>query len=131
MRFLRFSIRRLLLLTGLIAVLLYFLLIRPVSVAKGFVYKLEHAAPPEISKYLDNMNMDTDGAHVEGILDKRSWADVFTFRQTFTISVVRPDPESSTREIVENHVCYSTPFGVKQQEQYVYEEVKEKQSQFL
>ena len=125
MRFLRFSIRRLLLLTGLVAVLLYVLFIRPVTIAKSFVYKLEHAAPTEITEYLDNVSMDTDGAYVEGVFNERSWADGFRCRQTFAISVVRPDPEISTAEMIEMHLCTSTPFGVNQQEPYL--QVREKQ----
>ena len=125
MRFLRFSIRRLLLLTGLIAVLLYVLFIRPVTVAKSLVYKLEHAAPTEISKYLDNVSMEMDGGHVECGLDERSWEDVFRCRQTFSISVVSPT-KRPTIEIVEIHPCYSTPLGVEQPEMYVHVQTREK-----
>jgi hypothetical protein len=96
-----------------------------VTVAKSFVYKLKHAAPTEITKYLDNVSMDTDGAYVEGVLNERSWADIFTCRQTFAISVGRPDPERSTAEIIEKHACTSTPFGVNQQEPYL--QAREKQ----
>lgn len=105
--------------------MLYVLFIRPVTVAKSFVYKLEHAAPTEIAKYLDNVSMDTDGAHVEGTLDERSWADIFRCRETFAISVVRPDPDRSTVEMIEKHLCTSTPFGVNQQVPYL--KVREKQ----
>jgi hypothetical protein len=125
MRLLRFSIRGLLLLTGLVAVLLYVLLIRPVTVAKSFIYTLEHAAPTEITKYLDDVDIGTDGVHVEDVLNERRWADIFTCRQTFGISVVRPDPELSTAEIIEQHACTSTPFGVNQQEPYL--KVRERQ----
>jgi hypothetical protein len=124
MRFLRFSIRRLLLLTGLVALLLYVLFIRPVTVAKEFIHTVQTADPKEISKYLNNMY--GEAAHVECVLDERSWADVFSFRQTFVISVVRPDPESSAVEMVENHACCGTPFGVMQQESHVYVETREK-----
>src|SRR5215813_13544613 len=101
MRFLKFSIRRLLLLTGLVAVLLYFLFIKPATVAKEFIHTVQTADTKEISKYLNNMY--GEAAHVEGVLDERSWADVFSFRQEFVILVMRPDPESSTREFVQNH----------------------------
>ena len=114
MRFLRFSIRRLLILTGLVAVLLYLLFIRPVTVAKEFVHTVQTADPKEMSKCLNNMY--GEAASVECVLDKRSWADVFSFRQAFVIFVMRPDPESSTREEIEGHSCCGTPFGVMQQE---------------
>ena len=126
MRFPRFSIRRLLLLTGLVAVLLYVLFTRPMTLAKSYIYKLQHAAPAEITKSLDYVSMDTDGAYTEGKLVERSWADVFICRQTFVISLVRPDSEKPRLEEVENHYCTSTPFGVSQQEAYVYLEVREK-----
>jgi hypothetical protein len=92
--------------------------IRPVTVANRFVYKLEHAVPSEITKYLDDVYIGTDEAHVEGVLNERSWADVLRCRRTFAVSVVGPDPESSARETVEDHLCYSTPFGVTQEELY-------------
>jgi hypothetical protein len=125
-RFLRFSIRRLLLLTGLIAVLLYLLFIRPVKVANDFVQTVRTADPKEIGKYLDNMKGESP--HVEYALEERSWADVFSFRQTFAISVVRPVPGKSTIEEVENHPCCGTPFGVAQQQTYV--TAREKHSGF-
>jgi hypothetical protein len=124
MRFLRFSNRQLLLFTGLVAVLLYVLFIRPVTVAKSFVYKLEHTAPTEITKYLGDVDIGTDGVHVECVLNERSWADIFRCRQTFVVSVVGADPESSTRETVEDHFCSSTLFGVTQEEPY--ESVRDK-----
>ena len=125
MRFLRFSIRRLLLLTGIVAVVIYVLFIRPVTVAKDFVYTLEHAAPAEITKYLDYVNSDTDGAYVEGVLNERTWTDVFTCRQTFVIAVVCPTA-IPTEELLDKHDCISTPFGVNQQEKNVYVELREK-----
>jgi hypothetical protein len=124
MRLLRFSIRRLLLLTGLVGVLLYLLYIRPVTVAKEFIHTMQTADVKEISRYLENVG--GEAAHVECVLNERSWADVFSCRQTFVISLVSPDPVTSTIDTVENHHCYSTPFGVKQQAEYVYVEAREK-----
>ncbi len=113
MRFIRFSLRRLLILTGLVAVLLYVLILRPTAIAKNFAHEMEVAAQTDfkaVSKqYFQGMR--TDGASLEITLSPRSVTDVVRGRQQFSINMVRPTGKDA---MVNLHDFYATPIGVNE-----------------
>jgi hypothetical protein len=92
MRFLRFSLRRLLLFTALVAAALYVLILRPPAVARRFAHELEVAAQGDFEsvsrQYFGGMR--TDEARLEFELRPRRWRDVLRCRQEFEIRMVRP-----------------------------------------
>src|SRR4051812_19576028 len=114
MRFLKFSLRRLLILTGLVAVLLYVLYLRPTAVAKQFIHKIETSTDLESVSTQYFAKMRTDGASVEGDLQKRTWIDVVECRQRFAIRMKRAIPNTNDKQfVVANQDLYATPVGVQ------------------
>src|SRR5689334_13197949 len=109
MRFLRFSIKRLLILVAVVAVLIYALVLRPTVIAKQMIHEAETATDLKAisDRYFDGM--DADNARAEGELGQRTWADIFTCRQSFVIRMTRPMPTNKEQLIVSNHDCYATP----------------------
>jgi hypothetical protein len=124
MKFIRFSIRRLLILTGLVAVLLYVLLLRPVAIAKDCIQEVQTVTDlkPLSEKYFSGLLRD--GETLQGCdLEPRTWADIFACRQRFTIRMEshgRPpvDPVDYSHEVQTTIYirCFSTPFRIKVKE---------------
>lgn len=112
MRFLRFSIRRLLILTALVAVLLYVLLIRPVAIAKEFAHEIETSTDLATLSDKHFGGMDSNGARVDAYLSDRTWANVFKCQQNITITMMHPMPSDRNRLLISKHHYYSTPLGI-------------------
>ena len=110
MRFFGFSIRRLLLLTGLVAVLLYLALIRPVAVAKQFVLAKRQAAFEHLAnhKFADEI----DKASVEAEMEPRTWKDIAKCQQRFAL-VVHFERTADNRSWIAYFDNCATPFGVR------------------
>lgn len=125
MRFLRFSIRRLLFLTGLVAVLLYVFYVRPTSLAQQFAVELDAATKSHLKvigqEYLDKLR--SDGRVIELKLHERSWSDVVRGRQLFSVStVVESQPEwSPTTKFFSTRSYQARISGVKEVGQVVFE----------
>jgi hypothetical protein len=114
MRFIRISLKRLLLLVALVSVLLYVLVLRPVAIAKQFTHKIEVNTDLESvsDQYFDGMRLD--GTSVGGDLEKRTWTDIFKCRQRFSIRMKGPLPNTNgKRFVIAIHDFYSTPLGVQ------------------
>ena len=109
----RFSLRRLMAVTALVALLIYMLLLRPTAVAKRFARDMEIAAQTDfksVSKqYFDNMR--TDKSSLEGRLRPRNWSDVLGCRQIFHIRVERRT-DTENQWLVSQRDFYATPIGV-------------------
>ena len=120
MRFLRFSIRRLLIFTALVAIALYVLFIRPMVIAKAFINEIKTSTDLEsVSKeYFDGMR--TDGARIDGELAERTWSDILHFRQDFAITMVRAAGPPSNGQLVCTHQ-YRASFGIKERGRPVFE----------
>jgi hypothetical protein len=118
MRFVRFSLKRLLLLVTLVAALLYALIIRPVAIAKQCIYEVQTSTGLKAvaEEYFGGAPLDN--ARVEADLDTRTWADVLKCRQNFAISVTQPVPSDDKQLIVSHHEFYATPLGINHK--YVY-----------
>jgi hypothetical protein len=113
MRFLRFSIKRLFLLTTVVAVVLYLFYLRPSVVARQFAQEIDAATQSHVKEigqeYFDSLN--ADGRVVEVNLYPRSWSDILMCRQAFSISIaVSAQPEGKT---VCTRLYRSTAFGVE------------------
>jgi hypothetical protein len=115
MRFIRFSLRRLLIVTALVAVLLYVLLLRPTAVARNFAHKMEVATQTDFEsvsrQHFDGMR--TDGAILEVKFYPRSWTHVLGCKQLFSINMTRPTNEQN-KWLVSVRDFYATPTGVKE-----------------
>jgi hypothetical protein len=113
LRFIRFSLRRLLILTALAAALLYVLILRPVIVAKQFTRQIETSTDLESVSRRYFSEMRTDGARIKSDLRKRTWMDVFECRQRFSINMKSAIPNTNDKQfVIANHDLYATPFGV-------------------
>jgi hypothetical protein len=125
MRFLRFSLRRLLILTGLVAVMLYGLYLRPTVIAKQVIQEVQTVTDlKRISeKYFDGV-LFRDGETLQGCdLEPRMWTDIFACRQRFTIRMEyhwrhSMIPVDYRHEILTTIYvrCYSSPFRIKVKE---------------
>src|SRR5215213_10049863 len=115
MGFIRFSLRRLLLLTALVAVALYALFLRPTAVAKRFAHEMEVAAQTNFESVSEQyfQGMRTDGAILEVQLHPRSWNHVLRCKQLFSINMMRPT-DKQNRWLVSVHDFYATPTGVNE-----------------
>ena len=111
MSFIRFSLRRLMILTALVAVLLYVLILRPTAVAKNFAHEMEVAATTDFKSLSQQyfQGMRTDGANLEFQLKPRSATDVLRCRQAFSVNMVRP---TGKKDIASVYDFYATPIGV-------------------
>src|SRR5262245_29983824 len=116
MRVPRFSIRWLLVLTALVAMLLYVLYLRPTVVARNYVQQMQMAAKGDLSgvsrQYFNNMNIE--GAKLDARLQPRSWPHVFKCQQLFTINMALPVPGKSGEWIVGVRDYCATPLGVQE-----------------
>jgi hypothetical protein len=112
MRFLRFSLRRLLILTALVAVLLYLLTLRPSAVAKQFI-RTRTLSDSELLTRRSFGNQFTDEARTEGVLEARSWEDVLKCRQRFTLKIVK-QRITDDQFLVAYFDFYATPIGVQE-----------------
>jgi hypothetical protein len=123
MRFLRFSLRRLLILTGLVAVMLYVLYLRPTVIAKQVIQEVQTVTDlkPLSEKYFSGV-LFRDGETLQGCdLEPRTWADIFACRQRFTVRMMgtyhlRIEPPEPDRTFIIHFRCYSTPFRIKLKE---------------
>jgi hypothetical protein len=125
MRFLRFSIKRLLILVAIVAALLYFLKTRPVTNAEQFIHEVQTATDlrPISEKYFGGERVEggvlIDGGTLQGCtLEPRTWTDIVTCRQRFTIIKIAPyhiliDPPGRDGRVITRYSCYSTPFNTK------------------
>src|SRR5690349_20539671 len=111
MRFLRFSIRRLLLLTGLIAILLFLLLIRPVTLARQFVLKQRQSEAERVHS-MKLAKLDPNETSIKGEMDARTWKDILQCQQRFTVKV-SGETYDNRPYVVYFDYC-ATPFYVKQ-----------------
>ena len=122
MRFLRFSLRRLLIVTGLVAVLLYVLILRPTVIAKQFIQEVQTSndVNPILKKYFYGVVRDAE--KFEGCnLEPRTWADVFACKQRFTVIMrgtyhLQIEPPEPDRTYFTHYRCYTTPFRIKLKE---------------
>jgi hypothetical protein len=114
MRIIRFSLRWLLILTALVAVLLYILLLRPVAMAKQFTQKLE--TPSTLESVIDQyFGKNIRMVNVEGELQERTWTDIYRCRQRFSIRLKKPKPNTNGKTVLA--LCrdfYATPIGVQE-----------------
>jgi hypothetical protein len=111
MRFLRFSIRRLLILTGLVAAVLYLSIVRPVAVAKQYILTKRQTESELITRKSFG-NQFTDEANIEGQLGARTWEDLFKCRQRFTIKIAQ---ETSDNQMKVAYLDFcATPIGVRE-----------------
>ena len=115
MRIIRFSLQRLLILTALVAVLLYALLLRPVAIAKRFTRQLETPTGLEsvIAQYFGK-KIPMDRVSVESECQKRTWTDIYRCRQRFSIGLKKPKPNTNGKTVLA--LCrdfYATPIGVQ------------------
>lgn len=113
MRFLRFSIKRLFLLTTVVAVVLYLFYLRPSVVARQFAHEIDASTQSHVKEigqeYFESLN--ADGRVVEVNLYPRSWSDILQCRQAFSISIaVSSQPSGKT---VCTRQYKSTAFGVE------------------
>ena len=112
----RFSLRRLLAGTALVAVTLYVLLVRPTVVAKKYAHEMRSAAQTNFKsvsvQYFENMR--TDKATLQVGLSPRTWGDVLRCKQDFQVALVRPTDKKS-QWLISRRYFYATPFGVKDQ----------------
>ena len=114
MRIIRFSLRRLLILTGLVAVVLYVLYLRPVALAKQFTHQIETSTDlKSVSAQYFNERR-TDGASVESTLAKRTWSDVFKCRQRFSVRFKGPANAHDNRIFASCRDFYATTIGVQE-----------------
>ena len=115
MRFLRFSLRRLMVLVGVVAALLYGLYLRPIAIAEQFVREMETAKDlaPLSDKYFDGMA--SRGATVTGYLQDQTWANLVGCRREIALRLERPAPSDKNRVLISRHRYYSTPFGIRQE----------------
>jgi hypothetical protein len=130
MRFLRFSLRRLLILVAIVATLLCFLKTRPVTIAEQFVQELQTTADlkPISEKYFHGEQVEggvlIDGGLLQGCkLEPRTWADIFACRQRFTVTMIKTyrlplEPPFPDRRLTTYYNCYSTPFNTKFKNHY-------------
>src|SRR5262245_18241275 len=109
----RFSLRRLLVLTGLFGVLLYVLILRPTSLAKSFGHEREVTAQTDFKSVSEQYfnGMRTDEAVLEVKLQPRSWIHVLRCEQPFSVEMMRPTAEGKLWLACECNF-YATPFGV-------------------
>src|SRR6476646_4347403 len=114
MRFIRFSLRRLLILTAFVAVLLYLLILRPTAMAKHFI-RTRTLSDSELLTRRSFGNWFTDEATTEGVLEARSWEDVLKCRQRFTLKIAK-QRITDDQFLVAYFDLYATPIGV----QYMY-----------
>jgi hypothetical protein len=105
-----------LILTALIASLLYLLLYRPTRLARSFIHKQQTASQIDLQafsdKYYDGMN--ADGAEWEMKIYPRQWKDVIACRQYFSISMSQPDPAKNELSLVGIAYLCASPFGVSE-----------------
>jgi hypothetical protein len=125
MRWFRFSVRRLLLLTAVVAVLLYCLYLRPPLVAKQYAADLKTVAAANLqsasNEYFDGVPAQ-DGSTLEISNYARRWRDVWACQQRFTIRLVTPSQPNQF--IVANRDLVATPLGIKDSNK-IYLEVRE------
>jgi hypothetical protein len=125
MRFLRFSLRWLLIITGLVAVLLYVLILRPTVIAKQVIQEIQTVTDlkPLSEKYFSGVLIRGRETLQGCDLEPRTTADIFACRQRFIIRMEshwRPSihPVDYSHEMLTTVYlrCYSTPFRIKVKE---------------
>ena len=95
--------------------LLYVPFLRPVAVAKKFTHEIETSTDLKSVSQRYFSNMRTDGASMEGDLQERTWTDVFTCRQKFSVRMKRAIPNTNDKRfLVSNHDFYATPVGIQE-----------------
>ena len=116
MRLIRFSLRRLLIITALAAVLLYVLYLRPVAIAKQFIHEFETSTDLDSVSRQYFRGMNYDKATLESELQKRTWSDVFRCRQNFTITMKRMSLNIPTSKhfVFRSRDYYATPIGIQE-----------------
>jgi hypothetical protein len=114
MRFVRFSLRWLLILAAFVSASLYVFYFRPTAAAKEFCHAVDLEAQSNCesvgNKYFGGMNWG--GASLEHRIYSRSWSDFLHCRQRFSLSMAArtlPDGE----QLVATRDYYSTLFGVR------------------
>lgn len=115
MRFFRFSLRRFLVFTAVVAVALYVLILRPPALAKKFAQDLEGRAQVNFKavgkKYFGGW--PTAGSHLEFELRPRSWRDVLRCRQEFPMRLVGP-PDPDNVRLLSVRDFLASPIGVSE-----------------
>lgn len=109
MQFLRFSLQSVLVTIAVAAALLYQGYMRPVAVAKQYIFDVENDS--RVVRLIDGHSKE--GAFIDGHLKERTFMDLLECRQNFVITMVRH--KQSVGMPVENCTYYNfhaTPFGV-------------------
>lgn len=117
MKLLRFSIRRLMIVVGAVAVLLYLLVVRPLAMARAFARNVENAAnddPAAASKKWFQGFRTTNETKFEYELLERKWGHIVTGRQIVEVRLVTPEKERSNSFFVERRRYLATPMGIQE-----------------
>ena len=115
MRVVRFSIRRLLVLTTLVALVLYFL-VRPSVVARNFAHIIENEAkqnPHQASRDYFGF-ATTSPVTVATTLHPRTWREVLTGRQRFTLEMITPLENEKGVFLVDSREYCGTHLGIRE-----------------
>lgn len=115
MHVIRFSLRRLLVLTTLVALVLYFL-VRPSVVAKNFARRVENEAkqnPHQASREYFGF-ATTSPVTVTTMLHPRTWREVLTGRQRFTLEMITPLENRTDEFLVDLREYCGTHLGIRE-----------------
>jgi hypothetical protein len=99
---------------GLVAVLLYLLILRPMAVAKQFIHTMEASTDlGHLTREYFGENIRMDTVSVKGTLQKRTWTDMFSCRQRFNIKLMKPKPNTDGKTVLALRRDFdASPFGV-------------------
>lgn len=117
MRYLRFSIRRLLLFVAVVAVLLYFVLLRPNVIAQQFARAAQADVGGTNLKYFGGMKSNSETA-VNLEMSRLSVWQLITCRRYFVLQSKTPLLSKASkaltgRTLVGNRQLYATPFRIQ------------------
>ena len=115
MRSFRFSIRRLLILVAVIALVLYVLIVRPPRQARAFAERMRAAAsedPAAASKKWFQGGRTTNETTFEYELLPQDWWQLVTGKQIVEVRLATPT--SSTASLVEVRTYTATPTGIRE-----------------
>lgn len=116
MKIFRFSLRRLMVLVGVAAAVLYVLVVRPPAMARAFARSVENAANGDAAaaseRWFQGLRT-TSETKFEYELLPRTWSQVVTGKQVVEVRLVTPETERTSSFFVELRQYSVNPIAVQ------------------